>query len=161
MPKLSRAQRDIITQAAAEGGLVVTDVIDRKVVEQVVWHKYCLSADQEDGSILLMATETGKAAIAAVPAKPADPKASDAALEPAPPSAATPWAPKGKLGTMVALLRRPQGASVEDLVGATGWQSHSVRGAMSGSVKKKLGLEITSEKTDGKRIYRIASADAQ
>jgi len=160
MSKLSRAQRDIITQAAADGGLTVTDTLDRKVVEQVVWHKFCQSTDQEDGSVLLVATETGRAAIAAA-VKPTDPKAADTAVDPAPTPAATPSDPKGKLGAMVALLRRPEGASVEDLVGATGWQPNSVRGAMSGSLKKKRGLDIASDKLEGRRIYRIAGSTAQ
>jgi hypothetical protein len=160
MSKLSRAQRDIITQAAAEGGLVVTEALDRKVVEQVVWHKFCQSAEQEDGSVLLTATEAGKAVIADA-ANPAPQKPADTPAEPAPPTAVTPSDPKGKLGAMVALLRRPGGASLKVLVAATGWQAHSVRGAMSGSLKKKLGLAISSEKVDGQRIYRIAPTDAQ
>lgn len=64
---------------------------------------------------------------------------------------------KGKLGDMLKLLRRPAGATLEQMMNATGWQAHSVRGAMSGSLKKKQGLAITSEKTDGKRIYRVAA----
>ena len=39
---------------------------------------------------------------------------------------------------------------------ATGWQAHSVRGAISGAIKKRLGLKVTSEKSDGVRTYRIA-----
>jgi len=61
----------------------------------------------------------------------------------------------------VALLRRPEGAGIAELAGATGWQVHSVRGAMSGALKKKLGLTITSEKTETGRVYRIATSDAQ
>jgi hypothetical protein len=58
---------------------------------------------------------------------------------------------------MIGLLRRPEGASVEEMAKATGWQSHSVRGVMSGALKKKLGLVIASEKVAGRgRIYRIA-----
>lgn len=63
-------------------------------------------------------------------------------------------APKSKLGAMVALLRRSEGASLPELMSATGWQAHSVRGAMSGTLKKKLGLEILSEKTEAGRLYR-------
>ncbi len=62
---------------------------------------------------------------------------------------------KGKLGAMVALLQRSEGAKLEEMMQATGWQKHSVRGAMSGSLKKKLGLVIHSTKTDGVRVYRI------
>jgi hypothetical protein len=60
-----------------------------------------------------------------------------------------------KLGTVVAMLRRKEGATISQLVKATGWQAHSVRGAMSGAVKKKLGLTISSTKTDGVRTYRV------
>ena len=60
-----------------------------------------------------------------------------------------------KLGALQALLRRPEGATVDQLVEVTGWQAHSVRGAMSGALKKKLGLTISSEKTEAGRIYRI------
>ncbi len=64
-------------------------------------------------------------------------------------------APKGKLGALVALLLRPQGATLAAMQDATGWQAHSVRGALSGTIKKKLGLEVASEKTDAGRVYRI------
>lgn len=72
---------------------------------------------------------------------------------PAPPPATL--APKGKIGTLVALLRDADGATIEAMMSATGWQAHSVRGAMSGWVKKALSLTITSEKVDGVRVYRI------
>ncbi len=68
---------------------------------------------------------------------------------------AAPAIPKGKLGALINLLRRPEGACIEDLTAATGWQAHSVRGAISGAVKKKLGLPVTSEKTEAGRVYRI------
>ena len=70
--------------------------------------------------------------------------------------------PGGKLGQVVALLKRPEGASVEAISASTGWQTHSVRGAMSGALKKKYGLTILSEKTaEGARIYRILADSAQ
>ena len=53
-------------------------------------------------------------------------------------------------------MRRPKGATIEDMVKATGWQTHSVRGAISGTIKKKLGLQVSAEKRDGVRVYRIA-----
>ena len=64
--------------------------------------------------------------------------------------------PKGKLGAIVQLLQASGGATIPDLMAATGWQAHSVRGAIAGALKKKLGLTITSEKQDGARIYRIS-----
>ena len=62
---------------------------------------------------------------------------------------------KGKIGIVVELLRRPQGARTEELMAATGWQAHSVRGAIAGTVKKKLDLSVSSEKSDAGRLYRI------
>lgn len=59
--------------------------------------------------------------------------------------------------TLIAMLRTPDGATIEEIVAATGWQSHTVRGTLSGALKKKLGLTITSEKIEGRgRCYRIA-----
>jgi hypothetical protein len=54
------------------------------------------------------------------------------------------------------LLSRPDGACVEELHAATGWQTHSVRGFLSGTVKKKLGLTLISDRAgDGPRRYRV------
>lgn len=88
--------------------------------------------------------------------------AGEAAPPDAPPEAATPVAatPKGKLGVLVALLRQPEGASLAAMTAATGWQAHSVRGAMSGALKKTLGLAIASEKTEAGRIWRIVEPAA-
>lgn len=62
---------------------------------------------------------------------------------------------------MLALLRRPEGASVPEMVTATDWQPHSVRGFMSGALKKRLGLVVTSRKGDGgERRYHVAPAKA-
>ena len=61
-----------------------------------------------------------------------------------------------KLATILAMLRQPKGASIEDIAKAIGWQAHSVRGVISGSIKKKLGLAVASEKIDGRRRYRVA-----
>jgi Protein of unknown function (DUF3489) len=65
---------------------------------------------------------------------------------------------KTKLAQLETMLRRPDGATVEQISKSLDWQTHSVRGAMSGALKKKQGLTITSEKTDnGRRVYRIAA----
>jgi hypothetical protein len=69
--------------------------------------------------------------------------------------------PTGKLGTLVELLKRPTGATLDDMTKATGWQVHSVRGAMSGSLKKGFGFSITNEKTDAGRVYRIATVEGE
>ena len=59
-----------------------------------------------------------------------------------------------KIDQLIALLRRQKGATVAVLAEALGWQSHSVRGAMSGTLKKR-GLTVVSEKTKGQRFYRL------
>ncbi len=66
--------------------------------------------------------------------------------------------PGTKQALLIDLLKRKKGATIEKIVEATGWQAHSVRGAISGALKKKLGLAVTSEKPgDGPRRYRIAA----
>ncbi len=61
-----------------------------------------------------------------------------------------------KQALLIDLLKRKTGATIADLVHATGWQPHSVRGAISGTLKKKLGLTVTSEPIEKRgRVYRI------
>ncbi len=61
-----------------------------------------------------------------------------------------------KQALLIELLKRKNGASIDEIVKATGWQAHSVRGAISGALKKKLGLTVTSDRVDGRgRVYRI------
>jgi hypothetical protein len=60
-----------------------------------------------------------------------------------------------KQGVLVEMLKRPDGATIQEMMKATGWLSHTVRGAMAGALKKRLGLKIASEKIDGRgRAYR-------
>ena len=61
-----------------------------------------------------------------------------------------------KAAKILTLLRRPSGASIDELCKITGWQAHSVRGFMSGTVKKRLGQDVVSKADDnGVRRYRI------
>jgi hypothetical protein len=65
-----------------------------------------------------------------------------------------------KQSTLIAMLRAPEGATMEAIIAATGWQAHSARGALSGALKKRLGLNVTSETEDQRgRVYRIKDAD--
>ncbi len=58
---------------------------------------------------------------------------------------------------MIAMLKRPEGATIAQIVGVTGWQQHTIRGTFAGVIKKKLGLFLTSDKLEGgERVYRIA-----
>jgi hypothetical protein len=71
------------------------------------------------------------------------------------PAEATP-APKTKLSRLEVMLRRSEGATIGQIAKALDWQLHSVRGAISGSLKKKRGLTVVAEKiADGERVYRI------
>ena len=85
---------------------------------------------------------------------PADQTAPDPAPKTPPPA---PKGPAGKLGIIVDLMRRPQGATVTQMGEATGWLPHSVRGAMAGSLKRKHKLTIAGEPGEGGRVYRITS----
>ncbi|PRG81303.1 hypothetical protein C6T69_00145 [Burkholderia multivorans] len=62
-----------------------------------------------------------------------------------------------KQAQVIAMLRRSEGATIRQIMEATGWQAHTVRGTLAGALKKKLGLTIVSEKAPGgERVYRIA-----
>jgi hypothetical protein len=62
-----------------------------------------------------------------------------------------------KQAQVIAMLQRPEGATIQQLCEATGWQQHTVRGTLAGALKKKLGLEIISSKEAGsERVYRLA-----
>ena len=64
--------------------------------------------------------------------------------------------PGTKLASMVMALRRPQGATSLQLMLATGWQPHTVRGAISGMLRKKLGLTVVlAHNNSGERVYRV------
>ncbi len=115
----------------------------------------------------LVATDAGLAAIGIEPedAKTAPVGATDALTEePAPDTPSElDAAPKArtlregtKQATLIAMLRASDGATIEEIMAATGWLGHTVRGAMAGALKKKLGLEVTSEKVEGRgRVYRL------
>ncbi len=62
-----------------------------------------------------------------------------------------------KQAQVIAMLKRPEGATIPQICEATGWQAHTVRGTFAGAFKKKLGLTVTSDKAEGGvRVYRIA-----
>ena len=118
----------------------------------------------------LVATDAGLAGIGieTEDANPAPAGATDAPTEEAAPDTPTvaETAPKTrtpregtKQATLIAMLRAPDGATIEEIMAATGWQSHTVRGAMAGALKKKLGLEVTSEKVEDRgRVYKLPAA---
>ena len=62
-----------------------------------------------------------------------------------------------KQAIIIDLLRRSEGADIAAMMKATGWQQHSVRGFLAGTVRKKLGLELVSEQVGSERVYRIVA----
>ncbi|MBI4444758.1 MAG: DUF3489 domain-containing protein, partial [Acidobacteria bacterium] len=61
-----------------------------------------------------------------------------------------------KKNEMIQLLKRPDGVTLQELMAATGWQGHSVRGFISAGVNKRMGLRVTSNRReDGQRVYRV------
>jgi hypothetical protein len=108
--------------------------------------------DESGTPLTLIASGAGKQAVAGEPVAGAV-----RASVPAP--SAAPVLPQAKVSrqdTLLSLLGRPQGATIADMAEATGWQAHSVRGALSGIIGKKLGLKVVSEKLPERgRVYRV------
>lgn len=113
----------------------------------------------------LVATDAG---LAAIGIEPDEAETTPASATKAPqedratnaPSGAAQSTPTPRAGTkqaaLIAMLRAPNGATIEEIAAATGWQAHTVRGAIAGALKKKLGLDVKSEKVEGRgRVYRI------
>lgn len=64
-----------------------------------------------------------------------------------------------KQATLIQMLRCPEGATIEEIMEATGWLAHTARGALSGALKKKLGLEVSSRKDETRgRVYHLPAA---
>jgi hypothetical protein len=96
--------------------------------------------------------------------KPTEPtRATKRAVKPQGPrsgAASPPAAPaqsQNKQARIIALLRSPNGGTIEQMTALTGWQAHTVRGAISGVLRRRLGLSVTCAAAvgDGARIYRI------
>ena len=185
--QLSDTQAVILSAACArEGGLVLpitaslkgaavdmvlTSMIKKGLIEAIpaevgipVWR------EDEDGTPLtLVATAAaymvlGIAADTGADTAPEEEPAADMADEAeSPPTDAHVAKParKPREGTkqeaLIAMLKRPEGASIAEIMEATTWQAHSIRGFIAGALKKKLGLDVTSEKIETRgRVYRIA-----
>ena len=157
------AAAKVIGAMLAKGFLEEVDVDLRK--GEPMWR------ETGDGhGTTLVATDAGLAAIG-IETEDANtaPVGADDAQSDAP-ATDTPTAPEAapnartlregtKQATLIAMLRAPDGATIEEIMAATGWQSHTVRGAMAGALKKKLGLEVTSEKVEDRgRVYKLPAA---
>ncbi|SUZ33247.1 hypothetical protein ROE7235_03016 [Roseibaca ekhonensis] len=164
MPKLTDTQSLVLSRAATRPGHLamplpeglngaaaqkaVTAMVTRGWLEEVdanLRRGEPLWRETGDGhGTTLIATEAGLAAIGIEPVVARD-RPKPVAIR-----AGT------KRAQIIALLQRPDGASIAEIVAATGWQAHSARGLISGGLKKKLGLQITSQKEQGRgSVYRV------
>lgn len=65
-----------------------------------------------------------------------------------------------KQARLIALLRSASGATMPQMMALTGWQAHTVRGMLSGSLRKRLGLTVQQQAVQGVRVYRIVKGSA-
>ncbi len=174
MTDLTEAQRALLLEAATAPDDAIDTPADPKPVKLLIKRGLFISMPVAGGVSRLMLTDAGRQAVGA-PADDDDQgadggQANDSGPPPAAPVASKPapagrprkpkaTEPTGKLSALVEMLKRPEGASVADMMAATGWQAHSVRGAMSGSLKKAFGLTIDSTKTEAGRVYRIVTGE--
>ncbi|MGR3493301.1 MAG: DUF3489 domain-containing protein [Shimia sp.] len=157
-----------VVGALLKRGLIAETTTDSQTKADAALNR--IWRNDEDGrAILLHITDAGLAAIGVEPeggdsaptgadeapsAKP--PKDAPAEADPAP-KARTPRTGT-KQAKLIEMLRADGGATIDEIVAATGWQPHTVRGAFAGALKKKLGLEVTSEKVEGRgRVYSLPS----
>jgi hypothetical protein len=145
-------KRRLIAETATESQTRAGTALNR------IWRN-----DAEGRAIYLHVTEPGRAAIGVEPESgDSAPMSADEALSPQDVPAETNPAPKtrtARAGTkqaqLIAMLRIPEGATIDEIVAATGWRAHTVRGVMAGALKRKLGLAVISEKIEDTRVYRI------
>lgn len=173
MTKLSDTQTIILSRAAQNEDRIALPLPDSlrggtaaKVVSAMLAKGFLeeVEADMRNGEPVwretgdghgatLVATDAGLAAIGIEPDSAETTPTKNAAPKTRTPREGT------KQATLIAMLRAPDGATIAEIMAATGWQSHTVRGAMSGALKKKLGLEVTSEKVEDRgRVYKLPAA---
>jgi hypothetical protein len=156
-----------VVGALLKRGLIAETVTDSQTKRDAALNR--IWRNDEDGrAILLHITDAGLAAIGIEPVGgDSAPTGADKAPSAEPPQdtpAEADPAPKvrtprtgTKQATLIEMLRAEGGATIDEIVEALQWQPHTARGALSGALKKKLGLTITSEKIEGRgRAYMIA-----
>jgi hypothetical protein len=137
-------------------GNVCKSLLKHGLIEEVAAtdHNTVWRHDEDRGPITLRATPRAFQALG-ITDEPVE--RSDNLQAPAP--SAEP-ARKPRTGTkqeaVIAMLRTPEGATIEEIIAATNWAGHTTRGFLSGALKKKLGLEVTSERVEGRGRGRVS-----
>ena len=135
--------RQKVLEGLAKRDLIVSDGVD--------W--FVATAGYE----ALGCTQPAPAALAADPEIEAAVAAAEATWTPAAQDSTQPKPRRpSKQALVIELLQRPQGVTIAQVCAATGWLAHTVRGSFAGALKKKLGLNIVSDKQGSERTYRIA-----
>lgn len=157
LPKLSPAQSLLLRNAArrADGRVIPHDSMRggarSKVLTSLLQRGWIEPAD--DGHVL---TDAGYAAIGQQRPMPPDDVQPMDTTDDLQLLDGIPVRPGSKLAALVVALRRPQGSTSLQLMLATGWQPHTVRGAISGMLRKKLGLNVVlAHNKSGERVYRV------
>lgn len=157
LPKLSPAQSQLLRTAAhrADGQVMPPDTLRGgarvKVLTALLQRGWIEPAD--DGHVL---TDAGYVAIGLQRSTPPDGVQPMDIIGDLQLLEGIPVRPGTKLAALVMALRRPQGATSLQLMLATGWQPHTVRGAISGILRKKLGLNVVlAHNNTGERVYRV------
>ena len=187
MAKLSDSQLVVLTAACgrpdqavyplttklpgAAAAKVLSSLVKKSLIKEVpakrddtVWRE-----DKKRGRLTLRATPAASEAIGVMPDEAPTEAKADGPTESVTGSARKPKTGKSKTkpgGTragskqaqLIEMLKSPKGATIEEIVKKFDWQAHTVRGAIAGALKKKLGLNVQSEKVEGRgRVYRIAA----
>ncbi len=167
--ELTTTQRTILTHAAVEAAGKITWFPDnikggalRKVVDALIKRGYVAADGLEMTSkgydAIGIARPAPTSSTAPTPSDPEIEAAVAAVEATAQAEAKTPRTRDNtKQAQVIAMLKRPEGATIAQICEATGWQQHTVRGTFAGAFKRKLGLNIVSEKVEGDdRVYRVA-----
>jgi len=180
MTKLSDTQMIILSRAAQNECRIALPLPDSmrggaasKVVSAMLAKGFLEEADADmrkgepvwretgDGhGVTLIATDAGLSAIGIEPVGATDAPTDEPGPDTPNETEAAPKPRTQREGTkqakLIAMLRADGGATIKEIMTATNWASHTIRGAMSGALKKKLGLEVTAENVKGRgRVYKI------
>lgn len=138
MTVLTKAQAKLLAAIALDDDGIEMDAASQRAVDNLLSHALVERREDPEIGSRIVATARGREAAQAQAAPPRG----------------------SKIGVLVALMRRPEGATIAELQAASGWQPHSVRGFVSGKIKKKLGQTVTVKTVGGARRYHIESPAA-